>query len=332
MGKRFEFIDNLYTYGMLLVVLGHAGLIEISDCPALFRWIYGFHMPLFFGIAGFLFVNSPQEPFYCLVVKKSRRLLLPLFILTSAVYLPKALMSQYAVHPVDASLGGYLDSFLYPHRNPIILFWFLSVLFFIYIAGWVSLKICNRMPWKWLALALVSAALWITVPYVELLGVSDILYFFPYFCLGVVIRLKLKYIQDLVKRSGIAMRPLTIFAVFTAIYTALVFIIPVGSPVKYIVALMGIAAAIAFIWLLQSHHHDFFPGLRPYTYTIYLLQWFPMVAVRIICWQHLHWSGYIVSILMFATGVFIPVLVGVVVRRAPLSHSFSRFLKLCIGM
>lgn len=333
MGKRFEFIDNLYAYGMLLVVLGHAGLIEISDCPALSRWIYGFHMPLFFGIAGFLFVNSEPETLSGLVVKKSGRLLLPLFILTSAVYIPKALMSRYAVHPLDASLEGYLGSFLYPFRNPIILFWFLSVLFFIYIVGWFSLKICNRTSWKWLALALVSAVLWVIIPFVELLGVSEILYFFPYFCLGVVIRLKLECIQKLLKRYGMTTRPLTLFAITTAIYTALLYIFPVSFPVgKYIVAFAGIIAAIAFIWLLQSHGHDFFPCLRPYTYAIYLLQWFPMVAVRIICWQHLHWSGYIVSILMFATGVFIPVWTAVMMDRAPFPAPLSRFLKLCLGM
>lgn len=53
--ERFVIIDNLYTYGMLLVLLGHVGLSPGFDNTYIYKWIYAFHMPLFFWIAGYLF-------------------------------------------------------------------------------------------------------------------------------------------------------------------------------------------------------------------------------------------------------------------------------------
>ena len=48
--KREEWIDMLRGFGMLLVIIGH------SRCPdVLEKFIYGFHMPLFFVLSGFLF-------------------------------------------------------------------------------------------------------------------------------------------------------------------------------------------------------------------------------------------------------------------------------------
>ena len=43
----------LQTFGIILVVLGHSFYQFPSDTPFI-RWIYGFHMPLFFFISGYL--------------------------------------------------------------------------------------------------------------------------------------------------------------------------------------------------------------------------------------------------------------------------------------
>jgi len=46
---RFPWIDHLKALGIFLVVAGHCGLSNEQH-----RWIYAFHMPLFFMISGFL--------------------------------------------------------------------------------------------------------------------------------------------------------------------------------------------------------------------------------------------------------------------------------------
>lgn len=48
-------IDLCYVIGILLVVAGHSGVDPRFASTALFRWIYAFHMPLFFALSGYLF-------------------------------------------------------------------------------------------------------------------------------------------------------------------------------------------------------------------------------------------------------------------------------------
>ena len=50
MNERYDFVDNMRAIGIVLVVLGHAPGLGIT----LLQSIYGFHMPLFFFISGFL--------------------------------------------------------------------------------------------------------------------------------------------------------------------------------------------------------------------------------------------------------------------------------------
>ena len=56
---RLREIDMLYALGTLLVILGHSHPNDWSTFPG--KWIefiYTFHMPLFFLIAGYLFAYS----------------------------------------------------------------------------------------------------------------------------------------------------------------------------------------------------------------------------------------------------------------------------------
>ena len=55
MKQRIAWIDNLKAFLILLVVLGHciqdSGL---GDDSLLYRFIYSFHMPLFFAVSGYV--------------------------------------------------------------------------------------------------------------------------------------------------------------------------------------------------------------------------------------------------------------------------------------
>lgn len=50
MKERNQALDILKGFAIILVVIGHIG----SDWPLLIKWIYSFHMPLFFSISGFI--------------------------------------------------------------------------------------------------------------------------------------------------------------------------------------------------------------------------------------------------------------------------------------
>lgn len=77
--KRIEYIDNLKSFAILLVVVGHAismiwGNSDGSDIP-LYVFIYSFHMPLFMFLSG-LCVN-PAVLDSKILLRKLRTLLWP---------------------------------------------------------------------------------------------------------------------------------------------------------------------------------------------------------------------------------------------------------------
>ena len=70
--KRDNLMPMMSIIGIVLVVLGHSGYAGTNiaeDCPCLFKWIYNFHMPLFFFISGFLF-SLTNESFMQMDKKK----------------------------------------------------------------------------------------------------------------------------------------------------------------------------------------------------------------------------------------------------------------------
>ena len=65
MKKRVQYIDIAKGIGILLVVLGHNDLNAYH--PMLHRFIYAFHMALFFFLSGIFF--NPKRDFKTLVKK-----------------------------------------------------------------------------------------------------------------------------------------------------------------------------------------------------------------------------------------------------------------------
>ena len=90
-------INILYSIGAILAVLGHshpnAGAgYEGSVFNQIIIFIYTFHMPLFFVIAGILLFNSKSlenKSFGLFIKEKALKLLTPYFVLTAIFLIPK---------------------------------------------------------------------------------------------------------------------------------------------------------------------------------------------------------------------------------------------------
>lgn len=77
MDKHIEWVDILKGIGILLVVLGH----QLDNDFTLFKYIYSFHMPLFFFISGFLFPsNCYKNNLKDYIYKKQITLIRPYFV------------------------------------------------------------------------------------------------------------------------------------------------------------------------------------------------------------------------------------------------------------
>lgn len=97
LSKRYPKIDILYTIGILLVLFGHShssdwSTFEGTILQSAIEFVYTFHMPLFFFIAGYLFINSKsieRVGYGKWIKEKSMKLLTPYLVLSIAALVPK---------------------------------------------------------------------------------------------------------------------------------------------------------------------------------------------------------------------------------------------------
>ena len=83
---HIEWIDDLKAIAIMFVVWGHFASGNILVC----RFIYSFHVPLFFFISGYLY-KQEQKP-YTLILNNFRRLIVPYLVLGGGFGLFKILI------------------------------------------------------------------------------------------------------------------------------------------------------------------------------------------------------------------------------------------------
>lgn len=104
--KRIPWLDICRGIGIILVVLGHSAIPEV-----LRKYIFSFHMPLFFFISGFLFKKNTNLSIVSYVLHKVRTLLLPYFyfsiIIVICYYILNELTIKKGLINVLLGLGGH---------------------------------------------------------------------------------------------------------------------------------------------------------------------------------------------------------------------------------
>lgn len=176
--QNYFWIDNLRAFGILLVVVGHAGPPSMIG-----KIIYGFHMPLFFIISGYLF---NEEKWICKGLKlffiNRWKSYIKLYFIWAAVNL--LLNIPIELYLKGLSLNGIIDSTLnhlkwifvsyggsqdYPNCTPL---WFLPCLFvaslYLYLIIWIQRR-------KGVAIALVLTMLMLITNYLIIRSIKVIL-------------------------------------------------------------------------------------------------------------------------------------------------------------
>lgn len=153
--SRLQFIDLLYIMGAAYVVLGHSTINYVTDWGApnlressvatlINKYIYSFHMPLFFFISGFVYKFNISKRKYIefkpFLVSKFNRLMVP-YLLVGILYVSviKLIQGQYQLDNFISSV--YKNIFL--GFNPSQL-WFLLCLFSIFIIYFHLRKIVDK--------------------------------------------------------------------------------------------------------------------------------------------------------------------------------------------
>lgn len=131
--QRLELLDVAKAICIILVVVGH---YSPDDAPAwnvmLRHWIYGFHMPLFLFVSGFIATRFSHigESYGMQVLRKFKRLFVPYLVASTLIISLKILAhgSLSVDHPVDAF--SYLRMFWQPEAGYFLWFeWTLLTIF-----------------------------------------------------------------------------------------------------------------------------------------------------------------------------------------------------------
>lgn len=107
MKKRIEWLDMLKGWGMILVMFAHAPLPDV-----LRKYIYSFHIPLFFFISGYLFTINKYSNIREFFLSKIKSLLIPYFIFSTFNYLFWLVFRKFANNSTDSILKPFVGIFI----------------------------------------------------------------------------------------------------------------------------------------------------------------------------------------------------------------------------
>lgn len=321
--EKLPQIYFMQTFGILLVVFGHSFYLFPRDNPILL-WIYAFHMPLFFFISGYLLhYTHPQTNEVVLtgqkgyLTRRARRLLIPYVVISSLVFVPKALMSQYSVRPVQLTWHDYIDNIIYPHHNVLGAFWFLPTLFIIML---LFMMLARYGIYKYRNLVLGGCILlyaFVDYGFDSLLNIRGVSHFLIFFIAGY-------YYQQ----SRIEQRIQSIPLWKTLPATLLLSLLPLlhGQSVwlDLLTAFNGIALSLCLAQAYDRLGLTFLNHLYGATYYIYLFSGFFQILVLQILLHFVHLPAIVFIPLATLFGVYGP---WAIYRLMKVRSSESLFIK-----
>lgn len=334
---KLKFISYAYALGAILVVMGHSTPTGASDMPKIVdnirSFIYCFHMPLFFFIAGFLLKYTTdfyKKPYSLFIKKKAIRFLSPYLVFSAIGIIPKILLSDFVNDDVSFDWFYVFKAIFNPRENVWGHFWFLPTLLIIFVFSYFLLM-CYKSKPIYGAIMMLAFLLAVFPVDTNWLAVKDICQQIGYFCSGI---LCCNYIIE--KRNSIFRGQ---FAILAVVVSILLFILVLtnsgsmcawgGNAISIMIAYLMLYAVFYVCVLFERKRVLCFNIFEGKTFTIYILSW-PCQAVAEILFNrilNLHW--YITSSVMFIVGIGIPLLFIYVYKKF---KYHPKFINLVLGI
>ena len=332
MVKRIEYIDYLKAFAIFTVVVGHAIQqlfgTDVSSDDILYRFIYSFHMPLFFFLSGFCAFKYGEENKICLkkeIVRKAMALLIPYIVwgIVRAILQGESFLSAvlFKVH------GGL---------------WFLLCLFEIFVCFYVTNRISflfNRNGTLWrdiLIYGIVTIFLILLYKFVLygttfslVLDFDMLARHFKYFILGYLLH---KYsILEKLLTSSIS------FAVFFLLFWIAFYLEynPYYSIINFITLTTCAVSAIIVIYTYFKSL-NIFQWLRPiclhigrYTLDIYIIHMFFFFGLKSLRDEVAIFSGNLIVVLILSVFLsVINIIICVLFSNIIVKNKFLSFILL----
>lgn len=148
--EKLDFITVLYGLAVLLVLFGHSHPLH-TNWPLYMQeataFVYKFHMPLFFFIAGILIAYTANgRDIWSWWKKKATKLIIPYVILTLIAWIPKCILGSYMTDNMEVSLSNFVRILLIPREGIWGHFWFIPTYLIITLLCAYVYKITKDKP------------------------------------------------------------------------------------------------------------------------------------------------------------------------------------------
>lgn len=309
--KYYENVDIIRGFAILLVVLGHAlatdNIITTDSkwCNVVHDFIYSFHMPLFFLISGFCYVQP--EKYGKFFLRKCRYLLIPYMVFNIITMVMQRLLPFFTL--VENNLGEEIRRVFLQGG----FIWFVYVLFEIMVIFPLIAKIIDGKVGRTVILLMVSVAIYIFAgKNIGFLCISQLTYYLPYFIIGHFLRIakeegrfSLKILDK--KQVRMLLAVAILLADIGMIYAWNQFIDNgyIGYMFKVFIALAGSAASYLLISMVEGLKvRQILKQLGQYSLQIYLFNGYFIAVARTILFSVLHISNTaVLAIANFLVGL-----------------------------
>lgn len=334
MRKKLNFISYAYAIGAIFVVLGHSTPTSTSDMPMIIdkirTFIYCFHMPLFFFIAGFLFKYTSEKktkPYGVFMKNKLIKFLTPYFVLSAIGIIPKMLLSAFVNDEVSFSLYYVFEAIFNPRLNVWGHFWFLPTLLIIYSLSYLLLR-CYKNKMLFSAVLAASLVLSVFPININWLAIKDICLELVYFCIGilscsVILKNKARIFKLPIALASVAFS--VIFYIFMSVNN-FYWQEWVRNISTVVIALLMIYSVLYLSVFLEKNGSKILDYIDGKTFSIYIISW-PCQAVTEMLLNrvmHMHW--YITMPAMFIVGLGVPLLFLSIYKRLKRQPKFINLI------
>lgn len=340
MSKSNHLMALLSVWGIILVVLGHSGFEEPiiqSELSGLHSWIYSFHMPLFFLISGYLFsLTNPEFEKACtgkFVQKKIKRLLIPYVVIGTVIFGVKYVFAGLSHATRVFSVENFFKMFVIPSADYSTIghLWYVFTLFMIFLVVLVLIGVRLISDKRLWSVALAIGCVWLlysVLPTIQLFNGSSVLYYAPYFLIGILLQRYYEQVGCLFETSVWGQKCIIYFA----LTIAFTFVHVNGLCYMILRAICGILLSLSLCDFIMKHLPRLEETMARFsnkTYTIYLLSWFGHYIMKFALVNVLDMHYLIVVTGMFAGGLLFPLIVCWLVESVPFLN--KKGLRLVIG-
>ena len=340
--KRWAQIDKLYTIGITLVLIGHS---HSSTWANFYRtplhlavlFIYTFHMPLFFFVAGVLFQNSTsleRKGYRKWIGEKALRLLTPYVFWTLLAMVPKLYLLEHSLAHLTPRF--VLEGLFIPRGITWGHFWFIPVLFLTYVLFGASRAMARRakdrrfMQAGGAVCACLALALYFSPIDWLFLALADLKKSLIFFTLGMAFRayFPIDRLSAWIAPGG-KWRSAAQGGVVPGLFVAAVIWLAAGElpVVSLLVAVLMLLVCWVLAELLPSTAISRQVGQN--SFTVYIFSWFFQAAVMVLC-DRMHFSWQLTFVCMFLAGTVGSAALLWLCARLPLMK--KRFFRLVFGL